>query len=36
MSGYYTEHDRLVGFHVTQGFETYKGLGWKGVVVRDL
>lgn len=36
MSGYYADHDRLVGFHVTQGFETYKGLGWKGVVVRDL
>lgn len=36
MSGYYADHGQLVGFHVTQGFETYKGLGWKGVVVRDL
>lgn len=36
MSGYYADQNRLIGFHVTQGFETYKGLGWKGVVVRDL
>jgi hypothetical protein len=34
-SGFY--HDRsgtLVAFHATPGYETYKGLGWYGVIVR--
>ncbi|MDB5502431.1 MAG: chemotaxis protein, partial [Tardiphaga sp.] len=35
-SGFY--HDRsgaLVAFHATPGYETYKGLGWYGVIVRS-
>jgi hypothetical protein len=34
-SGFY--HDRtgtLIAFHATPGYETYKGLGWYGVIVR--
>lgn len=34
-SGFY--HDRagaLVAFHATPGYETYRGLGWYGVIVR--
>ncbi|MDR6658429.1 MULTISPECIES: methyl-accepting chemotaxis protein [Tardiphaga] len=34
-SGFY--HDRsggLVAFHATPGYETYKGLGWYGVIMR--
>ena len=33
-SGFY--HDRsgaLVAFHATPGYETYKGLGWYGVIL---
>ena len=33
-SGFY--HDRtgaLVAFHATPGYETYRGLGWYGVIV---
>ena len=33
-SGFY--HDRsgtLVAFHATPGYETYKGLGWFGVIL---
>jgi hypothetical protein len=33
-SGYY--HDAsgsLVAFHATPGYETYKGLGWYGVIL---
>lgn len=36
LSGFYSDGGQLVGYHVTQGFETYPGLGWKGVVVRPL
>jgi hypothetical protein len=35
-SGFY--HDRsggLVAFHATPGYETYKGLGWYGVIMRS-
>lgn len=35
-SGFY--HDaqgRMVAFHATPGYETYKGLGWYGVIVSD-
>jgi hypothetical protein len=35
-SGFY--HDRsgaLVAFHATPGYETYKGLGWYGVITRS-
>jgi hypothetical protein len=36
-SGFY--HDRsggLVAFHATPGYETYKGLGWYGVIMRGV
>jgi hypothetical protein len=35
-SGYYSDgKDRLVAFHATPGYETYRGLGWYGVIVQD-
>jgi hypothetical protein len=35
-SGYYSEGaGRLVAFHATPGYETYRGLGWYGVIVQD-
>ncbi len=34
-SGYYQDSSgTLVAFHATPGYETYKGLGWYGVIVR--
>jgi len=34
-SGYYANGDgATVAFHATPGYETYKGLGWYGVIVR--
>ena len=34
-SGYYgTREGPMVAFHATPGYETYKGLGWYGVIVR--
>ncbi len=30
--GYYRQGDKLVAFALTPGYETYKGLGWYGVV----
>jgi methyl-accepting chemotaxis protein-like sensor len=33
-SGFYHDHSgALVAFHVTPGYETYKGLGWYGVIL---
>lgn len=33
--GFYTAQDgSTVAFHATPGYETYKGLGWHGVIVR--
>jgi len=34
--GFFRTTDRLVGYHATEGFETYKGLGWKGVVIQTV
>jgi len=35
-SGYYQSADgRTVGFALTPGYETYAGLGWYGVIIRD-
>jgi len=35
VSGSYHDGDgRLVAFHCTPGYETYKGLGWYGVIVQ--
>lgn len=34
-SGYYQDQSgALVAFHATPGYETYKGLGWYGVIIR--
>jgi len=34
-SGFYTDGSGLqVAFHLTPGYETYKGLGWFGVILR--
>ena len=30
--GYYVERDRLVAHALTPGYETYRGLGWSGVI----
>lgn len=30
--GFYVEHDRLVAHALTPGYETYRGLGWSGVI----
>jgi len=35
-SGYYISGNKLICFHTTEGFETYAGLGWKGVVMQDI
>lgn len=32
---YRDEAGRLVAFHATPGYETYRGLGWRGVIVRE-
>ena len=35
-SGFYQERSgALVAFHATPGYETYRGLGWYGVIVCD-
>lgn len=35
-SGFYLDASRrLVAFHATPGYETYRGLGWYGVIVQD-
>ncbi|SCM67976.1 methyl-accepting chemotaxis protein [Donghicola eburneus] len=34
-AGYYVENHQIIGFHDTPGFETYPGLGWKGVVIQN-
>ena len=34
-SGYYVAADQsTVAFHATPGYETYRGLGWYGVIKR--
>lgn len=35
-SGVFRTADKLIGYHQTEGFETYRGLGWKGVAMQDL
>jgi len=32
--GYYEEDGRIIAFSRTQGYETYRGLGWYGVIVQ--
>ncbi|MFD1626220.1 methyl-accepting chemotaxis protein [Azospirillum griseum] len=33
--GHYLDGDRVIGYALTPGYETYKGLGWYGVIVQD-
>jgi len=35
-SGCFTTGRQMVGYYTTDGFETYRGLGWKGVVIQNL
>ena len=35
-SGYFVSGNKLVCYHSTEGFETYRGLGWKGVIIQDI
>lgn len=35
-TGYYRDGDRLVGFAETPGYETYEGLGWRGVLIQEI
>jgi len=30
--GFYTNGDKLIAYALTPGYETYKGLGWYGVI----
>jgi Methyl-accepting chemotaxis protein (MCP) signalling domain len=32
-SGFYKDRSTLIAYHATPGYETYKGLGWYGVIV---
>jgi len=32
--GFYQDGERTVAFHATPGYETYRGLGWYGVIVQ--
>ncbi|TVP73219.1 MAG: methyl-accepting chemotaxis protein [Rhodobacteraceae bacterium] len=34
--GAFSEGGKLICYHATEGFETYKGLGWRGVILQDL
>lgn len=34
-AGYYRQGDKVIGFAKTPGYETYKGLGWYGVIAQD-
>lgn len=34
--GFYIENGRLVAYALTPGYETYKGLGWRGVIEYQL
>ncbi|MBJ7332591.1 MAG: hypothetical protein JHC95_22035, partial [Solirubrobacteraceae bacterium] len=33
--GYYTDGNKIIGFHRTPGYETYEGLGWLGCIVQE-
>jgi hypothetical protein len=35
-SGMFEADNRLICYHMTEGFETYPGLGWRGVICQDL
>lgn len=34
--GYFEAGGRMIAHHATQGYETYRGLGWRGVLVQQL
>ena len=35
-AGFYVDRDQIVGYALTPGYETYKGLGWWGVITQPL
>jgi hypothetical protein len=35
-TGYHADGNRMVGFALTPGYETYRGLGWYGAIVQEL
>lgn len=35
-SGCFTLGRQMIGYYTTDGFETYRGLGWKGVVIQNM
>ncbi|SON55085.1 Chemotaxis regulator BdlA [Hartmannibacter diazotrophicus] len=35
-NGYTIEGNALIAWHLTPGYETYRGLGWRGVIVQQL
>lgn len=35
MSSYTNKNGQLIGFALTPGYETYKGLGWYGVLIQQ-
>ncbi|WP_374382995.1 chemotaxis protein [Dongia sp.] len=35
-SGYFADNGRMIGYALTPGYETYRGLGWYGVIVQQV
>lgn len=35
-AGYVADRDKMIGYALTPGYETYRGLGWYGVIVQDV
>jgi hypothetical protein len=35
MGNYRDETGSLIGFALTPGYETYRGLGWYGVIIQE-
>ena len=36
VSGFFRQGTKVIAYHQTEGFETYQGLGWKGVVTQEI
>lgn len=35
-AGYFADTGKMIGYALTPGYETYRGLGWYGVIVQDV
>jgi hypothetical protein len=35
-TGYFADDGKMIGYALTPGYETYRGLGWYGVIVQDV